>query len=64
MIRRTAAGQPAGGAFLAGASLRAAILCGAYLRLARPDGADLSDADLRGTEGLTQAQIDRALCSG
>jgi uncharacterized protein YjbI with pentapeptide repeats len=44
--------------------LRAAILCGAYLRLARPDGADLSDADLRGTEGLTQTQIDRALCSG
>jgi len=29
----------------------------------RLDGADLSDADLRGAEGLTQAQIDRAHCT-
>jgi uncharacterized protein YjbI with pentapeptide repeats len=32
------------------------------LRLARLDGADLSGANLFGTEGLTQAQLDRAHC--
>jgi hypothetical protein len=29
------------------------------LRLARLDGADLSDVDLEGAEGLTQAQLER-----
>ena len=33
---------------------------GAYLRLAKLDGTDLSDANLEGVEGLTQAQLDRA----
>jgi uncharacterized protein YjbI with pentapeptide repeats len=32
--------------------------------LAKLDGADLSGANLFGTEGLTQAQLDRAHCSG
>ena len=36
------------------------ILRGAYLRLARLDGADLSAANLDGVGGLTQGQIDRA----
>ena len=49
-----------GGAFLVGASLRGADLRGAYLRLAKRDGADLSDANLDGAEGLTQVQLDRA----
>ena len=35
---------------------------GAYLRLARLDGADLSGADLRDVEGLAQKQIDVAVC--
>jgi uncharacterized protein YjbI with pentapeptide repeats len=35
-------------------------LRGAYLRLAKLDGADLSDANLDGAEGLTQAQLKRA----
>jgi uncharacterized protein YjbI with pentapeptide repeats len=35
-------------------------LRGAYLRLARLDGADLSDANLEGVEGLTQGQLNRA----
>jgi uncharacterized protein YjbI with pentapeptide repeats len=43
---------------LRGANLHAADLSGALL-----DGAVLSRADLRGTEGLTQAQIDRAYCN-
>jgi hypothetical protein len=47
-------------AFLAVASLRAANLCGLYRAWRGSDGADLSDADLRGTEGLTQPQIDQA----
>jgi len=35
------------------------------LRLAKLDGADLSDADMHDTEGLTQAQLDAAhLSSG
>jgi uncharacterized protein YjbI with pentapeptide repeats len=49
-----------GGAFLVGASLRGADLRGTYLRLAKFDGADLSDANLFGAEGLTWAQLDRA----
>jgi len=32
---------------------------GAYLRLAKLDSADLSDANLDGTEGLTQGQLNR-----
>jgi len=43
-----------------GASLRDADLRGAYLRLAKLDDADRSDANLDGAEGLTQAQLDRA----
>jgi hypothetical protein len=35
-------------------------LRGAYLRLAKLDGADLSDANLCDVEGLTQGQIDLA----
>ena len=35
-------------------------LRGGYVRLARLDGADLSDANLEGIEGLMQAQMDRA----
>jgi uncharacterized protein YjbI with pentapeptide repeats len=35
-------------------------LRGAYLRLARLDAADLSDANLGGAEGLTQPQLDGA----
>jgi uncharacterized protein YjbI with pentapeptide repeats len=31
--------------------------------LAKLDGADLSDTNLDGAEGLTQAQLDRAHCS-
>jgi uncharacterized protein YjbI with pentapeptide repeats len=31
--------------------------------LARLDGADLSDANLDGAEGLTQAQLERAHCN-
>jgi hypothetical protein len=31
--------------------------------LARLDGADLSDANMDGVEGLTQAQLDRARCN-
>jgi hypothetical protein len=34
-------------------------LRGAYLRLAKLDGADLSDANLEWVEGLTQGQLDR-----
>jgi uncharacterized protein YjbI with pentapeptide repeats len=45
------------------ASLRRADLRGAYLRLPKLDGGDLSDANLDGAEGLTQAQLDRAHCS-
>jgi len=52
-----------GGAFLVGASLCGADLRGAYLRLANFDGADLSDANLSGTVGLTQAQLARAHCN-
>jgi uncharacterized protein YjbI with pentapeptide repeats len=40
--------------------LRGADLRGAYLRLAKFDGADLSDANLDGVEGLTRGQVDRA----
>ena len=36
---------------------------GAYLRLARLDGADLSDANLEGVEGLTQGQLNRVHCN-
>ena len=32
----------------------------AYLRLAKLAGANLSDANLEGAEGVTQAQLDRA----
>jgi hypothetical protein len=39
---------------------RTADLRGAYLRLARLDGADLSDANLGGAEGLTRPQLDGA----
>ena len=49
-----------GSTLLVGASLRGADLRGAYLRLARLDDADLSDPNLDGTEGLTQAQLNRA----
>jgi uncharacterized protein YjbI with pentapeptide repeats len=35
-------------------------LRGGYLRLARLDGADLSDANLKDVEGLTQSQLERA----
>jgi uncharacterized protein YjbI with pentapeptide repeats len=42
--------------------LRGADLRGAYLRVARLDGADLSAADLRGVAGLTQRQVDAAIC--
>jgi uncharacterized protein YjbI with pentapeptide repeats len=52
-----------GSAFLVEASLRRADLRGAYLRLPKLDGGDLSDANLDGAEGLTQAQLDRAHCS-
>jgi uncharacterized protein YjbI with pentapeptide repeats len=45
-------------AVLRGACLRAADLSGVLL-----DGTDLSDADLRATDGLTQTQIDRADCN-
>jgi uncharacterized protein YjbI with pentapeptide repeats len=38
-------------------------LRGAYLRLAKLDGADLSDANLDGVEGLTQDQLNEALCN-
>jgi len=38
-----------------GASLRGADLRSAYLRLTRLDGADLSSANLYGSEGLTTA---------
>jgi uncharacterized protein YjbI with pentapeptide repeats len=31
--------------------------------LAKLDGADLSDANLDGAKGLTQAQLDRAHCN-
>ena len=51
-----------GGAFLGKASLRGANLRGAYLRVARLDGTDLSGADLRGVEGLTQMQVNAAVC--
>jgi uncharacterized protein YjbI with pentapeptide repeats len=44
-------------------SLRGADLCGAYLRLAKLDGADLADANLEGVEGLTQDQLNRARCN-
>jgi hypothetical protein len=37
-------------------------LRGAYLRVARLDGADLSAADLRHTQGLVGAQLAAALC--
>ena len=40
--------------------MRDADLRGAYLRLAKLDAADLSDTNLDGAEGLTQAQLDRA----
>jgi len=30
------------------------------MRLAKLDGANLSDANLEGAEGMTQAQLDRA----
>jgi hypothetical protein len=33
------------------------------MRLAKLDDADLSDANLVGAEGLTQAQLDQAHCS-
>ena len=33
---------------------------GAYLRLARLDGADVSDANLEGVEGLMHGQLNRA----
>jgi uncharacterized protein YjbI with pentapeptide repeats len=39
-------------------------LRGAYLRLAKLEGADLSDANLYDAEGLTQAQLDLARLSG
>jgi uncharacterized protein YjbI with pentapeptide repeats len=42
--------------------LRAADRRGAYLRVARLDGADLSAADLRNAEGLVNAQLGSALC--
>jgi uncharacterized protein YjbI with pentapeptide repeats len=38
-------------------------LRGAYLRLAKLDGADLSDANLYNAEGLTPAQLDLARLS-
>jgi uncharacterized protein YjbI with pentapeptide repeats len=41
--------------------LRQVDLRGAYLRVARFDGADLSAADLRDTEGLVRAQLGTAL---
>jgi len=31
-----------------------------YVRLSKLDGADLSDANLEGAEGITRAQLDRA----
>ena len=40
--------------------LSQANLRGAYLRLAKLDAADLSDAHLEAVEGLTPAQLDRA----
>jgi uncharacterized protein YjbI with pentapeptide repeats len=43
--------------------VRGADLRGAYLRLAKLDGVDLSDAYLDGAEGLTQAQLERAHCN-
>ncbi len=51
-----------GGAFFTGALLRGADLRGAYVRVAHFDRADLAGADLRETVGLTQAQIDVAIC--
>jgi hypothetical protein len=45
-----------------GRPLRGADLRRAYLRLAKLDGAGLSDANLEGVEGLTQAQLNRAHC--
>jgi uncharacterized protein YjbI with pentapeptide repeats len=42
--------------------LRQVDLRGAYLRLARFDGADLSAADLRDTQGLVRAQLATARC--
>ena len=42
--------------------MRGADLRGAYVRVAGFERADLAGADLRDTEGLTQAQIDVAIC--
>ena len=42
---------------------RCADLRGAYLRLAKLDGADLSDANLEGALGLTHGQVNRAHCN-
>jgi uncharacterized protein YjbI with pentapeptide repeats len=51
-----------GAAFLGKTSLRGADLRGAYVRLARFESTDLSGADLRDVEGLTQMQVDAAVC--